>query len=74
MEKRLFDWLEWDDLDVGHFLFFDCTLKQDIGALKKGTLIDSISVNYQNGELVAYDEEGSVITRVKLALIVVEDN
>ena len=63
MENQLFDWLEWDSWDLRHFLFMNCTLKQDIGALKKGTLIDLISVNYQNGELVTYDREGNELTR-----------
>ena len=74
MENQLFDWLEWDELDVGHFLFMNCTLKQDIGALEKGMLVDSISVNYQNGELIVFDREGNELTWVQLALIVVEDN
>jgi len=72
MERRLFDWADFNDVDYGHLEFLDCTLKQDIGALKKGTYVESISINYFSGELVVFDSDGNSLAEVTLALIIVE--
>ncbi len=51
MEKQIFDWGDFNVVDDGHYIFYNCTLKQDIGKYKKGEKWDYISINYETGEL-----------------------
>lgn len=57
MESQLFDWENWDIMDTMDFIFYNCTLKQDIGKYKTGEKFESININYSNGELTINEEK-----------------
>lgn len=69
MEKQIFDWEDWNNLDTAAFQFIDCTIKEDFGPLKKGETYQSISVDFENGFLEAFNEEKPLI-KVNLKLTV----
>lgn len=50
MFAKLFSWEDTDYTD-GHLMFFECTLKVDIGNVTAGSTIDCINVDYINGVL-----------------------
>ena len=51
MERELFDYDNWDNIDDFNKVFYGCVLKQDIGVYRAGEKFDSICVNYENGEM-----------------------
>jgi hypothetical protein len=51
MENQLFDCKNWAQLDTRCFVYYDCTLKQDIGKYKKGDFISDIIIDYGKGKL-----------------------
>ena len=51
MEKQLFDWKEWSEVDVLVQQFYNCVLKQRIGAYPIGTYFDWIVVDYEKGTI-----------------------
>lgn len=55
MERKFFDWVGWDEQDVGSLSFYDCTLKVDIGPHKAGTKFDGIDVDFQRGKMTLYN-------------------
>ena len=59
MEKKLFHWDGWDQMDTADFIFYNCKLNVDIGNFKKGTKFKSIIVSYENGTLILQDDNGS---------------
>lgn len=62
MEKQLFDWKSWDDIDGMTLQFYDCTLKQKIGDFDVGTEIRTIVVDFERGLLDLYDNTQSLGT------------
>lgn len=51
MEKQLFDWVDWSDVDVMVFIFDGITLIRQIGDFPIGSKFDSALVNYAAGTL-----------------------
>ena len=70
MEKQLFDWKNWDENDVGIYIFYDCTLNIDIGRHIKGSQIPSIYMDYQNGIMQFQNDDGMATDKFKLSLTV----
>lgn len=62
MEKILFTWEEWDEVDTMTFVFFNVTLIRDLGAIKAGTHFDSAEMNYDKGKLELYEGENVAAT------------
>jgi hypothetical protein len=69
MEKDLFDWCGWDDLDTAHFQFYGCTLKQPIFPAKKGALIPCISIDFETGNLQMLEKNGTLIAEHKVRMV-----
>jgi len=59
MEKQLFDWEGWDDVDVACYQFYKVKLKVKIGNFEPNTEFDSAMVDYQKGLLCLYLKEES---------------
>lgn len=56
IEKTIpFQWVGWDQHDVLFMAFYDVEFVEDFGIFKKGEKFDSISVNYGEGWIEAYD-------------------
>lgn len=55
MERQLFDWQNWIRGDDGHYTFFDCVLRQDIGFNKAGEKIDRIDA-FADGRVIIKDQ------------------
>ena len=49
MEKQVFDWEDYDEVDTAVFNFYDCTLKAQIGKYVVGSIFSSICVNFDEG-------------------------
>lgn len=45
MEKQLFDWKDWDEMDFLVVEFYN----SDVGKYKKGDKVSSILMDYSNG-------------------------
>jgi len=68
MERQLFEWENWDEVDVAFLQFYQCKLIVDIGPYKKGDMLSCIAINYQDGVLEVYSDDGEAIYRQKLIL------
>lgn len=54
-------WEGWDEIDILLFSFYNVTFTDDFGVFKKGDTYSSVSVNYQEGVIEAYNEEGTEV-------------
>lgn len=54
-------WGGWDEIDICFVSFYDVTFTDDFGVFKKGDTYSSVSVNYQEGVIEAYNEEGTEV-------------
>lgn len=54
-------WEGWDEIDILFFSFYNVTFTDDFGVFKKGDTYSSVSVNYQEGVIEAYNEEGTEV-------------
>ena len=56
MERKLFDWEDYDILDTLVIHFYNCKLKKDIVEFKAGSEIDCITLDQQDGdEICTYE-------------------
>lgn len=55
MEKQLFDWKDWDEMDFLVVEFYNCTFNTDVGKYKKGDKVSSILMDYSNGTIKIYE-------------------
>lgn len=72
MEKQLFDWEGWDELEVGDLWFHDVTLIRDIGPFKKGDKFLNAGVHFSTGLLQLFNEGNDPVAEFKLSLKVGE--
>jgi hypothetical protein len=56
MERQLFDWETWDEVEYGFNQYYNCTLKVPIGLLSRGDLVDAIAVDFNRGILEVYSD------------------
>lgn len=71
MEKELFDCTGWDEVDVAAYVFYNAKFHKDFGPFKAGVLYGSVTVDYQNGFIEAYNESGVEVlgtANIKLSL------
>ena len=58
-EKTLpFKWKDWDEQDVLFNSYYDVEFTEDFGSIKSGEKFSSIAVNYGEGWIEAYSEDG----------------
>lgn len=57
--QHFFDWELHDQQSSDVWVFYSCTLKQDIGGLKSGTKASVIEANFNAGklEIFGFDEK-----------------
>lgn len=72
MEKQIFTWVGFDQLDTMVFGFYDITLTVDLASLKKGTTLSHAVLNYEDGRIAIWqnsDEdpiyEGNLVLSVE---------
>lgn len=68
MEKQLFDWDGWDDLGTASFQFYNAVLKVPMGEFSIGDKFDTVSVDFQTGEISLYRVGENPVFRGKLKL------
>ena len=66
MERKLFDWEDYDILDTLVIHFYNCKLKKDIVEFKAGSEIDYITLDYDKGLITLQD--GDEICTYELSL------
>lgn len=66
MERKLFDWEDYDILDTLVIHFYNCKLKKDIVVFKAGSEIDCITLDYDKGLITLQD--GDEICTYELSL------
>lgn len=54
-------WGGWDEIDILFFSFYNVTFTDNFGVFKKGDTYSSVSVNYQEGVIEAYNEDGTEV-------------
>ena len=69
MEKQLFNWIGWDQLDLMMFMFYDCTFNTDVGKYKKGDTASSILMDYSQGIIQIFDESDDYV-EYKLSFLI----
>jgi hypothetical protein len=64
IERQIFDWEEWDNVDEGVLRFYDVQLKVPVGEFMPGDEFDTAVVDLQNSKLVLYLNEDRTEERV----------
>jgi hypothetical protein len=72
MIDKLFTWDDWGQHGICLFSFYSCTLLKDVSGFKKGYVVASINVDYENGILEFCGNEGIVLKRSKIELNIID--
>jgi len=56
-------WKSWDEFDILANFYFDVTFTNDFGNFKKGENFRSMLVDYQNGLVEGYSEDGKEVMK-----------
>lgn len=56
-------WKGWDHIDMLFNTYYDVEFTDDFGEFKKGEKYSSISINYSEGFIEAYDENGENVVK-----------
>jgi len=70
MERTLFDWCGWDQLDIGVLQFTDCTLKVPVGRFNIGELVPVIVVSFEDGLIQLINSDGTPISEHNIRLVI----
>ena len=57
LEFQLFDWDEWEEVDVGDLLYYPVTLKVKIGQFDIGEKLDNALLRMSDSKLVLQKDE-----------------
>lgn len=68
MFEHIFTYEDIQFNNDNHIYFTNCILSDNVGKLKKGTLIKSVVLNVIDAELVFYDENGIILESVEIIL------
>lgn len=71
MEKELFNWEEWEQIDTLIVSFDKCVLNKDCGSWKKGSMLDKILMDYEHGKMTFYLENAA--TNFNLKFLITEE-
>jgi hypothetical protein len=71
MERQLFDWAEWDEVDNVSKNFYKVVTKVQIGPYPPQTFFDTAYINFDDG-LLAFYQKGEQVAVFKLNLVVGE--
>lgn len=69
IEEEIFDWEDWDEVDVGVMQYYDVTFKQDFGPFKQGEQHSGVALSLTKCQLTAYDEDGNVLQQCSIKLV-----
>ena len=69
MEKQLFNWIGWDQVDPMVFMFYNCTFNTDVGKYKKGDTASSVLMDYSQGIIQIFDESYNYV-EYKLSFLI----
>lgn len=73
MEKIFFEWEAWDQSGTMSFMFYDPTLKVDVGRFKAGQTLSWASIDYDKGELHLGETEQAEAEIFKIKLVLEEN-
>jgi hypothetical protein len=73
METDLFDWVEYDVLDVDAFSFQDITTKVQIEDIPAGTQFECATISFSTGTLTFSDASFTTVRKFKLKLAVTHE-
>lgn len=71
MEKQLFDWGNWREINFLVIEFDDCTFNTDVLKYKKGDKVSNILMDYSNGIIRIYEDLDTYV-EYELSLLVHE--
>ena len=71
MEKQLFDWSEWEELNFLSLYFYGCTFITDVGKYKKGDKVSGVCMDYAKG-IIIIDEDADTQVTYKLSFLISE--
>lgn len=77
LEKQIFSWNGWDEVDAGILQFYNVELSIPVGEFPVGEKFDCAVFSNLNSELVLIknDENGSLINEYKYSIIInIQDN
>lgn len=67
MEKELFDWKDWDEMDTLAVYFYECVFKKPIGKFKEGDLVDGIFMEFNKGYMTINNGDEEVKYKMTLS-------
>jgi hypothetical protein len=67
MERDVFDWEQWDCIDVDICQYYNITLNIPVGNFPIGEVFDSVCTDYQNGFFEFY-RNNEVVGKFKIKL------
>lgn len=56
LEYQLFEWKQWDEMDIGDAIFYDVTLKVPVGEFKAGQKFHSVYWKGSDSTITFYDD------------------
>lgn len=72
MEKELFEWDSWDEVDNFHIAFYNVVTKVQIGEILPNTKFELAELDYTTGVLKFYSKDcETALHEFKLQLVVV---
>lgn len=67
LEQQLFNWTECDVIDHTVIQFYDCTLKQPMGAYKVGDVLSTIVFSFEDSKII-FLEKGKIVDEFDLVI------
>jgi len=72
MEKDIFEWVDWDEIEKLVIRFYRCTFIKDFAPFHKNDVVDNIIINYAEGIMEVFktsaDNEESITLEITLAV------
>ncbi len=72
MEKKLFDWESWDEIDSFVLIFHNPTLKVPIGEYKAGDVMSHIVIDFEHGIMTVVKDDLGPAYDYKIHMIIGE--
>lgn len=51
MERQLFTWVDWDEIDHMCFTFYNCTVVKPFGIFNVGDELDQVLIDFNTGSI-----------------------
>ena len=76
MERQLFTWVDWNELDHMCFTFYNCTVVKSFGIFNVGDVLHCVDIDYDAGTIMVHQNasepfmkswQGNLVLNVEIA-------